>query len=62
MKTYVCNKDYPVKFQVHIFTQHKEILGLVTDTLQPVVFAIICEKQHLIFTFFSITSTVFNTF
>ena len=36
-----------VKFQVHIFTQHEEMLGLVTDTLylKQTVCAIICEKN-----------------
>ena len=36
-----------VKFQVHIFTQYEEMLGLITDTLslKPTVSAIICEKN-----------------
>ena len=57
--TYHTRKRY-VKFQVHIFTQHEEMLGLITDTLslKPTVSAIICEK-NLIFTFFS---RVLNTF
>ena len=43
--TYRTKKRY-VKFQVHIFTHHEEMLGLVTDTLflKPTVSAIICEK------------------
>ena len=44
--TYHTRKRY-VKFQVHIFTQHEEMLGLITDTLslKPTVSAIICEKK-----------------
>ena len=44
--TYHTRKCY-VKFQVHIFTQHEEMLGLVTDTLslKPTISAIICEKN-----------------
>ena len=52
--TYHTRKRY-VKFQLHIFTQHEEMLDLITDTLslKPTVSAIICEKkQNLIFTFF----------
>ena len=32
IKTYYSRKRY-VKFQVHIFSQHEEMLDLVTDTL-----------------------------
>ena len=44
--TYHTRKCY-VKFQVHIFTQHEEMLGLITDTLsvKPTVSAIICENN-----------------
>ena len=43
---YHTRKRY-VKFQVHIFTQHGEMFGLVTDTLalKPTVSAIIFEKS-----------------
>ena len=44
-----------VTFQVHIFTQHEEMLGLITDTLslKPTVSAIICENNKTYFLHFS---------
>ena len=44
--TYHTRKCY-VKFHLHIFTRHEEMLGLITDTLslKQTVSAIICEKN-----------------